>query len=103
MNLSKSLADMSREDRYRLRRQINTHLDAKIDKVLPKRTQIKLTDPLKQCYMFMRSFQAGDLKQAPPKRTFPVFPQYMMTTTPVKNESNNAMQDFLSGQKLQIS
>lgn len=101
VNLAHSLLDLSVEDRTRLKRQITTYLDAKIDSVLPKKTQIKLTDTQKQCYMFMRSFQAGTLKPAPPKRSLPLPLPASITPSvraPHKKETgSNMMQDFLSG------
>jgi len=57
----KSLASLSNDERVKLRKQIRAVVSAKIERVLPQKASLKLSDPLKQCYMFLKKFRAGEL------------------------------------------
>ena len=83
---------MSQKDRFRLKRQITAEVESRIDLVLPKKSQIILEDPLKQCYVFMRNFLADDLKKVAPKQPqHRVYPENSNSFSTKKTSNQNAM------------
>ena len=59
---------MSQQDRLKLRAKISVQVNHSINKVLPAKAQIKLSDTLKQCYVFLKDFKDGKINPAPPKK-----------------------------------